>query len=147
MTFFSNTNLFISIYFIYAMPGQITSSTPSTNIFFCLASLIYTSSWWFQPIWNICSSTWDHFPKVRGNEWNNIQYSAFRFALIWMFPKIVGFPPKSSIFNRVFHYFHHPFWGVLSLFLETPISASRAWNMTSTCFFPEASNTCPTPQG
>ena len=30
---------------------------------------------------------------------------------IWMFPKIVGFPPKSSIFNRVFHYFHHPFFG------------------------------------
>jgi len=23
---------------------------------------------------------------------------------IWMFPKIVGFPPKSSHFNRVFHY-------------------------------------------
>ena len=31
---------------------------------------------------------------------------------IWMFPKIVGFPPKSSHFNRVFHYFHHPFWGI-----------------------------------
>ena len=30
--------------------------------------------------------------------------------------------PKSSIFNRVFHYFHHPFWGVSPLFLETPIS-------------------------
>ena len=28
-----------------------------------------------------------------------------------MFPKIVGFPPKSSHFYRVFHYFHHPFWG------------------------------------
>ena len=23
---------------------------------------------------------------------------------IWVFPKIVGFPPKSSISNRVFHY-------------------------------------------
>ena len=22
-----------------------------------------------------------------------------------------GFPPKSSHFKRVFHYFHHPFWG------------------------------------
>ena len=32
---------------------------------------------------------------------------------IWMFPKIgVVKPPKSSHFNRVFHYFHHPFWGV-----------------------------------
>ena len=36
---------------------------------------------------------------------------------IWMFPKIVGFPPKSSNFNRVFHYFHHPFW-------DTPISGN-----------------------
>ena len=30
-----------------------------------------------------------------------------------------GFSPQISHFNRVFHYFHHPFWGV-SLFLETP---------------------------
>ena len=22
-----------------------------------------------------------------------------------------GFSPKSSILNRIFHYFHHPFWG------------------------------------
>ena len=29
-----------------------------------------------------------------------------------MFPKIVGFPPKSSILIGVFHYFHHPFWGI-----------------------------------
>ena len=35
---------------------------------------------------------------------------------IWMFPKIVGFPSKSSILMGVFHYFHHPFWG-FSLFL------------------------------
>ena len=26
---------------------------------------------------------------------------------IWMFPKIVGFPPKSSQFNRVFRVFHY----------------------------------------
>ena len=32
----------------------------------------------------------------------------------WMFPKIVGFPPKSSIFYRVFHEINHPFW-------ETPL--------------------------
>ena len=36
----------------------------------------------------------------------------------WMFPKIVGFPPKSSIKKWVFHEKNHPFWGV-SLFLET----------------------------
>ena len=31
---------------------------------------------------------------------------------MWMFPKIGGNPPKSSILNRVFHYFHHPFWEI-----------------------------------
>ena len=29
---------------------------------------------------------------------------------IWVFPKIVV-PPKIIHFNKVFHYFHHPFWG------------------------------------
>ena len=27
-----------------------------------------------------------------------------------------GFFPKSSILNRVFHYFHHPFWGFSPIF-------------------------------
>ena len=42
---------------------------------------------------------------------------------IWVFPKIMV--PQIihfKYFNRVFHYFHHPFWGVLPLFLETSIS-------------------------
>ena len=30
---------------------------------------------------------------------------------IWMFPKIGGFYPQIIYFNRVFHDFHHPFWG------------------------------------
>ena len=51
---------------------------------------------------------------------------------IWMFPKIVGFPPKSSILIGVFHYFHHPFWGV-SLFLDTPIWIS--YTFLSAFFF------------
>ena len=40
------------------------------------------------------------------------------WSSMWMFPKIVGFPPNQEIihFDRVFHYFHHPFWG-----LKTPI--------------------------
>ena len=39
----------------------------------------------------------------------------------WMFPRIVGFPPKSSLFNRVFHYsiIFTIHFGV-PLFLETP---------------------------
>ena len=40
------------------------------------------------------------------------------YRLIWMFPKMVGFPPKSSMFNGVFHYFTIHF-GV-SLFLKHP---------------------------
>ena len=32
-------------------------------------------------------------------------------STIWMFPKIGGFTPKSSILTGVFHYFYHPFRG------------------------------------
>ena len=46
---------------------------------------------------------------------------------IWVFPKIVGFPPKSSHFSRVFHYFHHPFWGTpifgnIHIYFSVPFS-------------------------
>ena len=30
------------------------------------------------------------------------------------------FPPNHPLKNRVFHYFHHPFWGFFPYFLETP---------------------------
>ena len=30
---------------------------------------------------------------------------------IWVFPKIMV-PPNHPFVHRVFHYFHHPFWGV-----------------------------------
>ena len=36
----------------------------------------------------------------------------------WVFPKI-GLLPNHPFVHRVFHCFHHPFWGVF-LFLETP---------------------------
>ena len=36
-----------------------------------------------------------------------------------MFPKIVGFPPKSSILIG-FSIINHPFWVGFPLFLETP---------------------------
>ena len=35
---------------------------------------------------------------------------------IWVFPKIM-ISPNHPFVHRVFHYFHHPFWGVLPLFL------------------------------
>ena len=34
---------------------------------------------------------------------------------IWVFPKMVGFPPKSSLFNTDFH-INHPFWGYPKIF-------------------------------
>ena len=42
---------------------------------------------------------------------------------IWMFPKIWE-NPQIIHFNRVFHYFHHPFWGYNTpIFGSTPIYA------------------------
>ena len=36
---------------------------------------------------------------------------------IWMFPKIVGFPPKHPLKNRGFPiFFNHPFWGFYPYF-------------------------------
>ena len=46
-------------------------------------------------------------------------------------PKIGGFTPKSSIFHRVFHYFHHPFWAT-SIFGNTHIVYSyKKWEKSS----------------
>ena len=48
-----------------------------------------------------------------------------KITLIWVFPKIGVFPPKSSIligFGVWNHYFHHPFWGENPpIFGSTPI--------------------------
>ena len=62
--------------------------------------VLWKSLWEIQ-IWKLPT------PKFKMN-------SPQKYAIleaIWVFPKIVGFPPKSSHFNRVFHDFHHPFWG------------------------------------
>ena len=40
----------------------------------------------------------------------NIYYTIHFTIHIWVFPKI-GVPPNHPFVNRVFHYFHHPFWG------------------------------------
>ena len=64
--------------------------------------------WW--AMWNM----WRFFPPGRCEP-------SFMLHL-WMFPKIVGFPPKSSHFNRVFPLFiNHPFWGKHPYFWETSI--------------------------
>ena len=52
-----------------------------------------------------------------GSFWGKPLVFCFFFALLasvisnWVFPKI-GVPPNHPYFNRVFHYFHHPFWGM-----------------------------------
>ena len=54
---------------------------------------------------------------------------------IWVFPKIVGFPPKSSILIG-FSIINHPFWGVYPYFWKHPYSLlpldcrSAQWNET-----------------
>ena len=57
--------------------------------------------WFSKPPWFFLVVS--HHPK-----WNLVFF-------IWVFPKIVGFHPKSSNFNRVSHYFHHPFWGTQAI--------------------------------
>ena len=63
-----------------------------------------TTSWWFQPISKNMLVKMDHFPNFRG----------------WKFQKYLGVsknngkPQIIPLKNRVFHYFHHPFWGVKS---------------------------------
>ena len=74
------------------------------------------------------SSVGHHF--LEETNYGNAMEKDFKFSYphlrinIWMFPKIVGFSPKSSVLNRGFPLIcHHPFWGnYIPLFLDTPIS-------------------------
>ena len=44
--------------------------------------------------------------------------------------------PKSSHFNRVFHDFHHPFWGPTTIFGLTPIYLHRKPGSTISTLLP-----------
>ena len=48
-----------------------------------------------------------------------------------MFPKMVGFPPQIIHFNRVFHDFHHPFWGPTPIFGNTRLTGSYDWSLAT----------------
>ena len=53
---------------------------------------------------------------------------------MWVFPKIVGFPPNHPFFHRVFPYFHHPLWGPTTIFGNTHIYPPRkklTWHRTA----------------
>ena len=57
-------------------------------------------------------------------------FSFFNWKMGWV-PKMVGFPPKSSILIG-FSIINHPFWGYHPLFLETPKSTLyEIWCFTS----------------
>ena len=47
----------------------------------------------------------------------------YMYDYLWVFPKIVGcFPQKKHpLKNRLFHDFHHPFWGPTPIFGNTHI--------------------------
>ena len=61
-----------------------------------------------------------------GKTFFNIGKTSSTCTSIWMFPKIVGFPPNHPLKNRVFHYLNH-------LFLGTPIFGNT--HIPLLCFF------------
>ena len=69
--------------------------------FFCF-SVIFIFVWGVSNV--ICNFQVPN--KISSTKNRSRSNSAFH---LWMFPKIVGFP-QIIYFNKVFHYFHHPFW-------------------------------------
>ena len=51
-----------------------------------------------------------------------------------MFPKNSGFSPQIIHFNRVFHYFHHPFWGPTPIFGNTHVEDVNCNPVTCSLF-------------
>ena len=48
-----------------------------------------------------------------GGKWAQQKHQVCEVWHTWVFPKTVV-PPNHPFVHRVFHYFHHPFWGVKS---------------------------------
>ena len=67
------------------------------------------------------STAWSH-PRSRKNP----SWRRFRLGYLGV-SKNIG-TLKSSIFNRVFHYFHHPFWGI-HYFRKHPFGVYTFYNM------------------
>ena len=64
--------------------------------------------------WNSCW-IFSSSPFLKGADFQ-VEYSSnFRGIYIW---EVL---PNHPMFNRIFHYFHHPFWVFFPLFLETSI--------------------------
>ena len=87
---------------------------PGRDLFLCVLIIVILKSqvWWdFFQNW---SSQMFYF-------WLEITF------IIWMFPKIVGFPPKSS-FLIGFSIINHPFWGT-TIFGNTYIAAHTQYSI------------------
>ena len=54
--------------------------------------------------------------------------------VIWVLPKIMGKPLNHPFVHRVFHYFHHPFWGI-PIWLD--ICSPAPNNTVNSVFFPQ----------
>ena len=62
--------------------------------------LAFTSSWWFQPIWNIFIVKLDHFPNVRGEIFFNISLLLSVVGYTYAPDLFVNLQPR---FGRCFH--------------------------------------------
>ena len=62
---------------------------------------------------NISSrARWHNFGLSHRRRRRGWRWRCLRENVIWVFPKIVGFPLQIIHFNRVFHEINHPFWGI-----------------------------------
>ena len=103
----------------------------STYFFFRLgfSSKKMEFSWTFM-----CCSIWRYWPYDTKNLDYFFQWVAkvvdTAIGMRWLHmgvSKNSGFSPQIIHFNRVFHYFHHPFWGFSPYFWKTPVFL--AWNV------------------
>ena len=69
---------------------------------------------WLEPV-ALASAALDFSKKTA--EIRAVFSPGKQYGSIWVFPKMVGFFPQIIHFNRVFHYFHHPFWGHMEILL------------------------------
>ena len=81
---------------------------------YCMAEMVeeVSASWCFFPthLKNMISSNWWIISPIFGVKITNILKPPASYDYMAV-SKNSGFSPQIIHFNRVFHYFHHPFWG------------------------------------
>ena len=120
---------------------------------------IYDINWYHDCIWYVhwSDSSWLRWkaayllhPSMASNKamggasgtleepWNITRINkrwTLKSLSIWVFPKIMVFPPNHPLKNRVFHHFHHPFWGKHPYFWKHPISLCFVYHkVNDECF-------------